>query len=512
MIPILSRDQMRAFDAHAIEACKVPSLVLMENAGRGAADILVRSALHGDARGKRATIVCGTGNNGGDGFVVARHLRTRGAVVDVRLVGSPEKLTPDCRANHDAYVGLGGSVGTGIDLDRAIAGADVVVDALFGTGLDRAVAEPFAGVIRAVNAAAAPIVALDVPSGMHADTGATLGMAVEATLTVAFAHLKLGHTTPHGARLSGEVHVVDIGVPPLLLADRAASLVEAADVAAVIAPRGVDAHKYTSGHVAIMAGSPGKVGAALLAAHGALRGGAGAATIATWPDAASSLESRVVEIMTARLAEGKGLASSIDAALARKSSVVIGPGFGTDDAARAALRHVIESFDGNIVADADALTLAAKEPETFAAAKAAAILTPHAGELARLLGTTSEAIEADRFAAARTAADRAKAVVLLKGAYTVVASPAGRIVVCGSGHPALATAGSGDVLAGLVGALVCHLPPFEAAYAAAFLHGVAGAAWAKEHGDRGLLAHEIADALPGVLAALSCGAAAPSAR
>lgn len=497
MIPVLSREQMRAFDAHAIGVANVPSLVLMENAGRGAADVIERELLGGRADGKHVLVVCGVGNNGGDGFVVARHLVSRGARVDAILCGDAAKMTADCRANRDAFMGIGGLVDTLANVD-AFEQIDLVVDGLFGTGLDRVVGEPFAGVIRAINRGAAPVVALDVPSGMDADTGATMGEAVHADATVTFAHLKLGLLTGHGARLAGKVHVVDIGVPSTLRNEHSAGLVEAHDARLEIAPREVDAHKYRAGHVAVLAGSPGKTGAGLLSARGALRAGAGAATIATWPEAVASLEPRVVEIMTAAV-DGT---EAVDAVLAGKRAVIMGPGFGTGEAARTIVDHVLATYTGPIVCDADALTLHARSIEDFSAAGGRAILTPHAGELARLLGKTSEEIEDDRFAAVRAAAARANAVVLLKGPYTVVASPDGRVVISGSGTPALATAGAGDVLAGVIAALACSLPPFTAAWCGAFLHGVAGAAWQKEHGDRGLLASEIADQLPGVLAAL----------
>jgi len=517
MIPVLSRAQMRAFDKHAIDACHVPSLLLMENAGRGATAVIERELLGGRVSGKRVVVVAGTGNNGGDGFVVARHLLTRGARVEAWLSGEPAKMTVDCRANHAAFAGIGGKIqhvplgGSLQALGDVLVDADVAVDALFGTGIDRPVVEPIASLIRLLNEARGfarhlRLVALDVPSGLDTDTGVSLGTSIEADLTVTFAHLKLGHLTGHGARASGRVHVVDIGVPPDLLEDRAAELVESSDVHARIHARPVDSHKYRAGHVAIVAGSPGKVGASLLAARGAMRAGAGAATIVTWPDAASALEARVVEVMVGRLTSEKdpaALARSADALLAHKRAVVLGPGFGTDEAARAVSDHILSSFKGAIVADADSFTVHAGAPEDFAAAGGRAILTPHSGELGRLLGRTSEAVESDRFAAAREAAARANAVVLLKGPYTVVASPEGRVIVTGSGSAALATAGSGDVLSGIIGALACTLAPFEAAWCGAFLHGVSGSAWQKEHGDRGLLAGEIADGVPDVLEALS---------
>ncbi len=507
MIPVLSRTQMRAFDAHAIDGCKVPSLVLMENAGRGAADVIERELLGGRTEAKRVVVICGTGNNGGDGFVVGRHLLARGGRVEAWLAGEATKMTVDCRRNHDAFKGLGGRVDAVVPsaldpLRVALGGADVIVDALFGTGLDRAIGDLFAGVVGFVNDARARKASLDVPSGMNADTGVAMGAAVRADLTVTFAHLKLGHVTGQGAHLSGVVRVVDIGVPSSLRAEHAAGLVEPRDVRALLSPRSVDSHKYRVGHVAVLAGSRGKVGAALLAAQGAMRAGAGAATIVTWPDAASALELRVVEVMTSRIGEDGAkstLVEQIDAALSNKRAVVVGPGFGTGDRAREAVTHVLAAYQGPIVVDADALTIHAGAVEAFGAAAGRAILTPHAGELARLLGITSEEVESDRFGAARSAAAKARSVVVLKGPYSIIASPDGRLVVNSSGNAALATAGSGDVLAGMAGALACSLPPFEAAWCAAYLHGAVGDAWKAKNGDRGLLASSIADGVPAVL-------------
>jgi NAD(P)H-hydrate epimerase len=518
VIPILSRAQMRAFDQHAMEACKVPSLLLMENAGRGATDVIERELCAGHVAAMRFVVVCGTGNNGGDGFVVARHLLARGAKVQAWLVGDAARMTPECRVNHDGFVGIGGRVEQ-LPLGHALGGfavavgeADIIVDGLFGTGLDRMIVEPLSSIVRLMKEArghGARIAALDVPSGLNADTGVSMGGTVEADITVSFAHLKLGHVTGHGARKAGTVHVVDIGVPPQLVPERSAELVESSDVRALISKRSLDAHKYRAGHVAVVAGSPGKTGAALLSATGVLRGGAGAATILTWPESATPLEGRVLEIMIARLAAsaddeiaGATLMTSVDSALVGKRVAVVGPGFGTGKNARAITEHILSTYRGVIIGDADIFTLHARSPEDFAVAAGRVVLTPHSGELARLIGRTAEEVEADRFGAARDAAAISKAVVLLKGPYTVIASPEGRIVVTGSGVPALATAGSGDVLSGLIAALACSLPPFDAAWCGAFLHGVVGSAWQKEHGDRGLLAHEIAEGIPGVIAAL----------
>jgi NAD(P)H-hydrate epimerase len=494
---------MRAFDAHAVTEGRVPSLLLMENAGRGATDVLIREVPGVGAAGARVVIVCGSGNNGGDGFVVARHLLVRGAEPAVFLAGDVQRLSADARASFDAWRGVGGQVhelvvgGSLSQLKDAIGRSAVVVDALVGTGLDRPIDGWLAQVVGVINAASAPRFAIDVPSGLDADTGAALGVAVEAHVTVTFAHHKLGLLTPNGSRLAGRVHVVDIGVPGTFVARSGVSayLIEAPDVSAWLVARPPGEHKTAAGHVVIVAGSPGKIGAPQLVARGAMRAGAGVATIATWPEAAAAIESRVVEVMTARI-ERQGIAASLQAVLEGKRSLVVGPGFGVDDDARVAVDYVLSAWRGPTVVDADALTLLAGRPGSLRAAKDA-VLTPHPGEAGRLLGKTTREVEADRFGAARELVTVTGAVVVLKGAHTIIASPDGRVSVSPIACPALATAGSGDVLAGIIGATACSLPPFEAACAGVMLHARAGEAWSRAHGgaDRGMLASEIADSL-----------------
>lgn len=502
MIPVLSRAEMRAFDARVTRVGRVPSLILMENAGRGAAERIIERLPTSNAR---VVIVCGTGNNGGDGFVVARHLLARGFRPAAFLFGAPERCSADARVNYDAFAALKGSVGvlsSSADLDalrKALERATVVVDALFGTGLDRAIGGYLAEAVELLNAAPRKRVSLDVPSGLDADTGAPLGPTVKADLTVTFAHPKLGLLTPQGRRYAGEIEVVDIGVPPEVGEDVgcSAELIERTDVARWLVRRAVDAHKYAAGHVAVFAGSSGKIGAALLVANGAMRAGAGATTIATWSDAVAALQARVLEVMTTSI-EHTSVSASVDRALRSKRAVVIGPGFGVDEAAQNVLHYVLSSWRGPAVLDADAITLLSHDPSAALRSAGPTILTPHAGELARLLGTTADGVEADRYGSVVKAARRTGSVVLLKGAHSLVADPNGRIAINVRGTSALATAGSGDVLAGIVGALACALDPFEAACAGAFLHAEAGLA-AAAGGDRGILASQVAEMLPHLL-------------
>jgi len=514
MIPILSRAQMRAFDRYAIETCHVPGVVLMENAGRGAADVAAR-LLPSGLGGARVVVVCGAGNNGGDGFVVARHLWSRGADVRVFLAGSPERVFGDARINHDSYLDLGGQVtvvrpteaavekGGLAELEAALALADLVVDALFGTGLDRTIAASMAAIIEAINRAPGRRLALDIPSGLDADSGAPLGACVEAHDTVCFGHLKVGLLTPQGARLAGRVHVCDLGVPDTILGKvgHVAEVIERRAVAQLFAPREADAHKFAVGAVLVCAGSAGKSGAALLTARGAFRGGAGVVTIATWPEALAAVDARMPEVMAVALDRAAPVAR-IEELLERRRAVVIGPGFGLDDAAKKVVERVLETFEGPIVVDADAITLFKEKAARLGKAKGSLVLTPHAGEMGRLLGITADEVERDRFGAVRKLVDATGAVVVLKGARTIVASPDGRIAVNSTGNPLLATAGAGDVLAGIVGALLCSMRPFDAAMAGVHLHGLVADVLRGRTGDRGVFASELADELPRVIDAL----------
>jgi NAD(P)H-hydrate epimerase len=389
-------------------------------------------------------------------------------------------------------------------IESTFASADVIVDAIFGTGLDRPIEGTVREVIADVRASRARVFAVDIPSGLDAQTGVILGAAVHAAHTVTFAHHKLGLLTPSGAAHAGRIHLVDIGVPGTLASAHDAELLEPSDVAGFIAVRAPDAHKYRAGHVGILAGSLGKTGAALLAARGALRAGAGAVTVATWHDALPSLQGHMPEVMTASLDALEKPLIEVAASFAHsKRAVVAGPGFGTDERAATAILALLVGYDGNVVLDADALTLYAGRVTELANARAKLVLTPHAGEAGRLLGVSADAIEADRFSAARALASKSKAVVVLKGAHTIIATPSGRIVISNGTNAALATAGSGDVLSGIIGACACGMQPFEAACAGVYLHAGAADAWSSHaNRHRGLLASEIADYVPDVLASL----------
>lgn len=497
---------MRDFDRHASEVRQVPSLTLMENAGRGAADFVQRYLAERGVIAPCVVVVCGGGNNGGDGFVLARRLSSAGVSVETVLVAPAESLKGDALINYKALRAVNAELielGSGLEpLREALGRATVVVDAVLGTGLAREVTGFLAQVIAAINAASAYKVALDLPSGLHADTGKILGCAVRADATVTFAHPKLGLCTPRGRLLSGSVEVCDIGVPEdPSETGLSAEVVELEDVQALLAPREGTAHKSSVGRVLVVAGSPGKIGAALLSAHGALRTGAGLVTIATTPAAADALDHRVLEAMTARV-DPAAPAAALTPLLERASAAVIGPGLGLDDGARRIVDAAVLGWDGPKVLDADGLSHFAGRASELGRAKNL-VLTPHAAELGRLLGISAEQVEDDRFAAVAQAVELTSSVVLLKGRFSIVGAPGCVPAVSPTGGPVLATGGTGDVLSGVIAALSCSLSCREAAFVGAFLHGSAGDRWAREHGvDRGMLAHELADQIPLALGAL----------
>lgn len=508
MLRVLSRERLREFDKLATAECGVPSIVLMENAGRGAADVVEAELAVAPGR---VVVIAGRGNNGGDGYVVARHLLLRGVEVEVFALAPEPSLTGDALINRHAFSRSGGVV---VDVasaessafDLELDGADVVVDAIFGTGLSRPLDDRERAVIAHINAAHARRVALDLPSGLDADTGVVHDEAVRADVTVTFAAHKMGLLTPNGVVHRGRLELADIGVPQAALSalGEDAWLVEEADVRAALKRRTAAAHKVSSGRVLVLAGSAGKIGAALLVAHGAARTGAGLVTLAGLPEVAERFDARVLEAMSARL-DPAALESSLDALLGGVDAVAIGPGLGFSAEAARIIERVVLDHPGPVVVDADAISHFKGAASGLAEARGQRVLTPHAGELSRLLGITSREVESDRLGSLRHAVELTRACVLLKGPHTAVAAP-GKLPVFGpEGAPVLATGGSGDVLTGMIAALACELEPFVAAYAGVFLHAFAGMRRAASGVDRGLLAHEIADGVPDVIADLSAG-------
>jgi NAD(P)H-hydrate epimerase len=513
--PVFTAAEMRDVDRRAVADLGIPSAALMENAGRGAADALVKmlGALGAPRRGAHVAIVCGKGGNGGDGFVMARWLRRRGVRPVVLLAARAEDVVGDAGEKLAALRRGGVRPRVIDDVAQAadvIADADVVVDALLGTGARGAPTGLTAALIDHVNTAGRPVVSLDIPSGLPAGGGAPPGPAVRAAATLTFAGLKLGLVQPPGLDFAGRVTVVPIGIPDAEVGRGIRTqLVERADVAALFPPRRRDAHKGTYGHLLIVGGSLGKTGAVALAARAATRTGAGLVTAATAASQQPIVAGLVVESMTEPLAE---TAAGTVAMTARervfelaepRDAVALGPGLGLDPDTQELARRLARELDRPLVLDADALTALAGRLQVLRDAPAPRCLTPHPGEMARLLGTSVADVQRDRVAAARGVASEYGVHVTLKGATTVVATVDGRVFLNPTGNPGMASGGTGDVLTGMTGALLARgMPPGEALVAAVYLHGLAGDLAAARLGEESLVASDLIDALPDAFAAL----------
>jgi NAD(P)H-hydrate epimerase len=485
-------DRMRATDRWAIEERGVPSLELMERAGEGLARTVADVAPHGPL-----AVVCGPGNNGGDGYVAARLLRQAGRDVRVLALTPPEALRGDARVNAERLPGPPPEPFAAGALD----GADGAVDALLGTGSTGAPRPEAAAAIAALNACGARVVAADVPSGVDASTGEVAGAAVRAAATATFAAAKPGLWINPGKAHAGEVRVVDIGIPPdAPVPPPDVALIDDA-VVDVLPARAANWTKFTSGHVLVVGGSRGLTGAPSLAADAAMRAGAGYVTALVPASAQPVLEQRLVEVMTRGLPERDGAhaeagADAVLEAAERVGSIVLGPGLSKADEALAFGRAVARRARVPLVIDADGLNAHAGRLADLAARGAPTVLTPHAGELGRLLGVESADVDAHRLHHARAAAEASQAIVVLKGDDTLVAEPGGLVAVSPGATPGLATAGTGDVLSGIAGAVLARrVEPFAAACAAVRLHAVAGARAAAQRGVDAVIARDVIDAL-----------------
>jgi NAD(P)H-hydrate epimerase len=503
---------MRRADRRTIEEIGLPGPVLMENAGAAVA-AAIRQRFP-DAR--RVVVLCGKGNNGGDGFVVARRLRAAGA--EALLLGRKKDVRGDARTHLQACERSGGRVREVADAAawsaarESVFAADVLVDALLGTGLRAApsglAAEGITELARRAEAGV-PVVAVDIPSGVCADAGTADGPTVPATVTVTFAAPKWGHVLSPDCERSGELVIADIGIPPEALAGVQPTLflLEDGDAAAAFPPRPAAAHKGHFGHVLVVAGSVGKTGAAVLAATGALRAGAGLVTVATPSSCLASVAGGRAEIMTEPLPEtSKGGVSKegLDRILGlagERDTMVLGPGLGQDPSTRSLVRDLVRRCPVPLIVDADGLNALAPEleGETEDAAlerEAPTVLTPHPGEMARLVRRPVPEIQGRRVPETVDLARRSGAVVVLKGQRTVVGDPEGRAAVSPTGNPGMASGGTGDVLAGVVGALLARHDAWRAATAGAYVHGRAGDLAAEASGEEGLAAGDLAEALP----------------
>ncbi len=492
--PLPDAERMRAVDRWAIDEQGVPSLELMERAGEGLAELAAAMAPEG-----RIVVVAGKGNNGGDGLVAARLLRARGREVDVLAADGTGELSGDAAVMLER---LGGAsplelASTGIAPDAAL-----VIDALLGTGASGEPRGAIAAAIGAIRDSGAAVLAADVPSGVDASSGEAAELAVVASATATFHAAKPGLWIEPGRGHAGRVSVIDIGIPDGAPVAADVGLLRD-EVLELIPRRGVHSTKFTSGRVLVAGGSPGLTGAPCLAALGAARAGAGYVTVCVPASLSLVFESRLLETMTIALADEDGahtpagVATLAEAAAARGGALVLGPGLGRSAGAAAFVRAALDGVSLPVVLDADGLNVFAGDLEALGGR--AAVLTPHEGELGRLLGVDGAAVAAARLRHAREAAARCGAVVVLKGDDTLVAAPGGPVAVSPGASPALATAGTGDVLSGVLAAMLAKgLDPFEAACAAVRLHALAGVHAAERHGGQGVIASDVVESLSAV--------------
>ncbi len=495
--------EMSALDRAAIEG-GIPSLELMESAGRAVADNAMD--MLNVCTAKNIVVVVGKGNNGGDGFVAARYLTSWGASLKVYLLAGPEGLSPDAGINYERFSREGGETILGEPDAGSLAASDLIIDAIFGTGLKGGAEGRLAAAIEAINHSEASVLAVDIPSGVDGETGAVIGPAVEARRTVTFAFPKIGLYLHPGAAYVGELRIADIGIPSELQ-DRVVKsdirTVEEEEVARLIPRRRPDFHKGMAGRVLVVAGSWGLTGAASLVSRAALRAGAGVVTLGIAEGLSAIMEVKLTEVMKLSLPDyggkclGDGAAQRVLEALADYDVLALGPGLGTAPATCRVVWDLLEKAQKTIVLDADGLNCVAQRPECLENRGYPTIITPHPGELGRLLGKSAREIQAARMESALQAATKFNCVVVLKGANTIICDATGSVLINALALPSLATAGTGDVLTGCIAALAARaLPPLEAALCGVYIHGSAAVISSHIIGPVGMIAGDIVSHLP----------------
>lgn len=515
---IATSEQMRELDRKTIEECGVPGIELMEKAGKGAFEQILRAFPRFEAG--TVSIVCGRGNNGGDGYVVARHLLDQGAAVKVYLLSEKDRVRGDALLALEALEEAGGGIEAEVlgdgDLPRLRAGidsSDLVVDAILGTGLKKDVAGVAKEAIEIINASGKPVAALDIPSGVDATTGHVLGSAVTADLTVTFGLAKIGQSIYPGAGHVGQLEIVDIGIPDEVVEASSikAELMDRASLAGILRPRDGESHKGRHGHLLVLAGSTGKTGAATLTCMGAARVGTGLITLGIPKSINPIMEMKLTEVMTETLPEEADLGTLSKDALDRvfelsdgKSALAIGPGISTRFQVIQLIHDIVRRLEIPMVLDADAITAVSREPSWLKNALVPVILTPHPGEMSRLAGIPVPEVQADRIGVAREFATANKVILVLKGARTVIAFPDGTVSVNPTGNPGMATGGMGDVLTGMVaGFLAQGYDPADSARLGVYLHGLAGDRAAERIGPVGILAGDLLPEIPGLIGELA---------
>ena len=510
---LVTAGQMQDLDRRTIQECGISGIVLMENAGRGAAELLARH--FPVARAGWVAVLAGSGNNGGDGFVIARHLKNWGIQAKVYLFSSIDDVKGDAGTNLQIWLTMGGELveviykGDFARIKKEFSGASLMVDAIFGTGLNSEVKGLLKETISFVNSLPQPVMAVDIPSGLDATGGQVLGDAIRADLTATFGLAKIGQVIEPGAGYVGQLEVIDIGIPRHLIeeADIKTHLIDQDELdVGLLAPRPAQAHKGDYGHLFVLAGSPGKTGAAAMVCQGALRTGAGLVTLGIPASLNPILEAKLTEAMTAPLPDaGTGYLSAdawgrVQQLLEGKTALALGPGISTESQVQEMILKLLPEVTLPLVIDADGITALASRPEILKQCRGSVVLTPHPGEMARLAGITTQQVQADRIGVAKACATSHNCIVALKGNRTVIATPEQEVYINPTGNPGMASGGTGDVLTGMIGGLMAQgLPPLAAAQWGVYLHGLAGDMAAQELGEISLIAGDIIDYLPDAL-------------
>ena len=514
MRTIVSAKEMRWCDDATIHKHGVPSLMLMENAGRGVAETAARE--YGHPEGKRVLIFCGKGNNGGDGFVAARHLLNSGASVTVLMLSSARTLQGDARTNYDILARLkqpeAGTLSIkpfSRSLLKTLHKQDLIIDAIFGTGFSGAVREPFVTAIRWINRQHVPVLSVDIPSGVDGTTGVVVNTAVKASCTVTFGMIKTGLLCNQGQDLVGTLRTIDIGIPKTVSRSKSLSTfqIEQEDVRRALPQRPSTANKYSVGKVFILAGARGYTGAAYLCAMAALRAGAGAIMLGIPEAVYTVVARRLVEAIVKPLPSTKegtiaqNALGEIEEKLSWADVAVLGPGLSTNAETQEVIAAILRKHPGKMVVDADALRFVADIGlARLSKLKGQYVLTPHAGEYSRIIGVPAKEIEVNRIEMARTGSTKSKATIVLKGGPTATGIPDGSVYLNSTGNPGMATVGSGDVLAGIIAALWAQgVPQNAAAFSGVFLHGLAGDIARDILGERSIIAQDLIDQLPAAM-------------
>lgn len=514
---LVTASQMQDMDKKAIESFGIPGLILMENAGRGAVDFLLEK--FEDLKIKKVAVIAGRGNNGGDGFVIARYLMEKGICVTTFLLSSKKAVTGDAKINMDLAQKLcdRSRLCSIIEIPDAdtfekrkslILHHDLFIDAILGTGLNSEVRGFFKDAIELINTSKRPVFSVDIASGLHSDTGQPLGVAVKADATATFAFAKAGHILYPGNKYTGDLKVIDIGIPGFIAREKniCLSLIEKDKVADCFTPRSFQSHKGSFGHLLVIAGSRGKTGAAALCANAAMRCGTGLVTMGIAKSLNKIIEPQVIEPMTYPLPEKEnGFLSDncfddIQKLLKDKQALALGPGIGTKKSTRKLVGQLIDKSRVPLILDADAINCIADNPDILKKKNTPVILTPHPGEMARLCHLTTQEVQANRISIASQFACNHDSILVLKGAQTIVSFPDGTSAICPTGNPGMASGGMGDVLTGMIAGFCAQgFSPENASLAGVYIHGLCADILSENIGAFGFIATDMIQIIPNAI-------------